>query len=80
MKLLEEIPTIYRNELEETEATGKITYSRESIRQLDLSLAMLRELILTLRQAGINISITEYFDTSSLNVRLTFPIEKKTVH
>ncbi|MFH1537347.1 MAG: ParB/RepB/Spo0J family partition protein [bacterium] len=80
MKLLEEIPTIYRDELDETETSGKIAYSRESIRQLDLCLAMLRELILTLRQAGINISITEYFDASSLNVRLTFPIEKKTVH
>lgn len=79
-KLLEEIPSIYRDELEEAEAPGKIFYSRESIRQLDICLVMLQELILAMRQAGINISITEYFDTSSMNVRLTFPIEKKTNH
>ncbi|MEW5944926.1 MAG: ParB/RepB/Spo0J family partition protein [bacterium] len=78
-KLLEEVPAIFRDEIEAGEERGGAHFSREAIRQLDVCVAMLRDLILAFRQAGINVSVTEYFDALSLNVRLTFPIEKFTL-
>lgn len=76
-KLLDSIPDIYKEEQREAkEAADTDRFSLASLAQLDVGLSLLRDFALTLRLAGVKLDISEYFDTSALNVRLTFPIEK----
>ena len=75
-KLIKEMPSIYREENIDKPAEIEMRFSQETLRQLDMCLSLLRDLVLAFRQAGVKISVTESFDDSFFNVRLAFPIER----
>ncbi|MEW6202968.1 MAG: ParB/RepB/Spo0J family partition protein [bacterium] len=73
-KLLDEVPAIYRDR--ELDEVPEKNYSPETLRQLDICLSLLRDLILAFREEGIKVAVTEFLDDSSFNVRLAFPFSR----